>query len=262
MLDFGLEAVDFFEAVGGAVGGTIADDNVDEATFEREDLVVTIEVAEGGDVFVKGVFVGFDVVLKKGVGGAVAGDHFAFAVGEGVGEADAGVFVGVAAGFEVVVAGERVVEKGAETFADVVKIAERAGVVGVEMVGGLGYGLVLTDGGLVVLEGGGAWILAFGAMGFAAGELVFSDGGGDFAGTVADEDGMVDPVVAVAVFGGFAPKRIDEREGFGGGEGLFSGGSACVRRGGFLDALGVLGILGGFHGYIVAKMLDFGKFVV
>ena len=117
------------------LGGAVADDDVDEATFEREDFVVAIEITERGEVFVEGVFVVFDVVLEELVGGAEAGNHFTFAVGEGVGEADAAEFVGVAVVLEVAVAGDRVVEEGAEAFADVVEVAEGAGVIGVDEIG-------------------------------------------------------------------------------------------------------------------------------
>lgn len=130
--------------MGSAVRGAVADDDVDEAAFEWEDLVVAIEVAEGGDVFVEGVFVGGDVISEEFVVGLVAGNHLAFVIGEGVGEADAAEFVVVAVRFEVGVAGERVVEEGAEAFADVVKVAEGGGAVGVDEVGsvvcGLGFG--------------------------------------------------------------------------------------------------------------------------
>lgn len=135
LFDFGFQFVDFFEAVGGMLGGAVADDDVDEATFEREDFVVAIEIAERGEVFVEGVLVVFDVVLEKLVGGAEAGNHFTFAVGEGVGEADAAEFVGVAVILEVAVAGDRVVEEGAEAFSDIVEVAEGAGVIGVDEIG-------------------------------------------------------------------------------------------------------------------------------
>jgi hypothetical protein len=135
LFDFGFQLVDFFEAVGGMLGGAVADDDVDEATFEREDFVVAIEIAERGEVFVEGVLVVFDVVLEKLVGGAEAGNHFTFAVGEGVGEADAAEFVGVAVILEIAVAGDGVVEEGAEAFADIVEVAEGAGVIGVDEIG-------------------------------------------------------------------------------------------------------------------------------
>lgn len=202
-LDFGFEFVDFIEAVGGAIGGAVADDDVDRTAFEGEDLVVTIEVTESGDVFVEGVFVGGDVILEEGIVGVVAGEHFAFAIGEGVGEADAAEFVGVAVGFEVAIAGERVVVEGAEAFAEVVEVADGGGAVGVDEFG-------LAVGGLVF-----GW-LVFGDLAFMS-DLVFADGGGDFAGAFADENSVPDPSVAVTVFGSFSAKGFDEGEGFGGG---------------------------------------------
>ncbi len=245
LFDFGFEVVDFFEAVGGAIGGTVADDDVDKATFERKNFVVAIEVAEGCDVFVKGVFVSGNVILKEGVVGAVAGKHLAFVVGEGMGETDAAELVVVAVGFEVVVAGERVVEEGAEAFADIVEIAKSGGVVGVEELG-------------LVLSG----VLAFGiGLGFAVGlifalsELMLPDGGGDFSGAVADKNGVMVPGVAVAIFGGLSAEGVNERKSFSGGRSEFGAID-------FRVFIGVFGLLDGFHRYIVAKMLDFWKFVV
>lgn len=213
-LDFGFEFVDFIEAVGGAIRGAVADDDVDQAAFEGEDLVVTIEVTEGGDVFVEGVFVGGDVILKKGVVGAVAGEHFAFAIGEGVGEADAAEFVGVAVGFEIAIAGERVVVEGAEAFAEVVEVADGGGAVGVDEFGlavGLSFVGRVFVGGLAV-----GWLAAAGGLAFMS-DLVFADGGGNFASAFADENSVSDPGVTVAVFGSFSAKGFDEGEGFGGG---------------------------------------------
>ncbi len=169
-------------------GGAVADNDIDEAAFERKNLVITIEVAERGDVFVDGVFVVFDVGLEKVVVWAVAGNHFTFAVGEGMGEADATEFVGVVMLFEVAVAGERVIKEGAEAFADVVEASEGASVVGVDKLGNLGVD----------------WGLA------ASGKLALLDGFGELPCAVADEDRMVDPAVAVAVFGGFAAEGVDE----------------------------------------------------
>lgn len=212
-LDFGFELVDFIEAVGGAIGGAVADDDVDQTAFEGEDLVVTIEVTEGGDVFVEGVFVSGDVILEEGVVGTVAGEHFAFAVGEGVGEADTAEFVGVAVGFEVAIAGERVVVEGAEAFAEVVKVADGGGAVGVDEFGlavGLSFGGRVFIGRLAV-----GWLVAGGLV-FVS-DLGFADGGGDFAGAFADENSMPDPSVAMTVFGGFSAKGFDEGESFGGG---------------------------------------------
>ncbi len=225
LFDFGFQFVDFFEAVGGMLGGAVADDDVDEATFEREDFVVAIEIAERGEVFVEGVFVVFDVVLKELVGGAEAGNHFIFAAGEGVGEADAAEFVGVAVILEVAVAGDRVVEEGAEAFSDIVEVAEGAGVIGVGEIGGL-----------------------------MIGDLVLADGGGESAGAVANEDGVVNPSVMMAIFGGFATERFEEGESFLAGEGFLVDLGCCARS--FMD------VFDGFHGFIVAKMLDFRKFVV
>lgn len=236
-LDFGFEFVDFIEAVGGAIGGTVADDDVDQAAFEGEDLVITIEVAKGGDVFVEGVFVGGDVILEEGVVGAVAGEHFAFAIGEGVGEADAAEFVGVAVGFEIAIAGERVVVEGAEAFAEVVEVADGGGAVGVDE---FGFTVGLSFVGRVFVGGLAVGWLAAGDLVFM-GDLVFADGGGNFASAFADENSVSDPGVAVAVFGSFSAKGFDEGEGFGGGR---------------------LRLWGGFHRYIVAKILDFGRFVI
>lgn len=89
---------------------------------------------------------------------------------------------------------------------------------------------------------------------------MFSDGGGDFAGAVANKNGVPDPTVSVAILGGFSAERVDEGKGFGGGRRFF-GGLGCSFEG-ILGFVSVVGILGGFHGYIVAKMLDFWKFVV
>lgn len=86
------------------------------------------------------------------------------------------------------------------------------------------------------------------------GDLVLADGGGEFAGAVANEDGVVNPGVVMAVFGGFATERFEESEGFLAGEGFLVGLGRCA--GCFMS------VFGGFHGFIVAKMLDFWKFVV
>lgn len=250
-LDFGFELVDFIEAVGGAIGGAVADDDVDQTAFEGEDLVIAIEVAKGSDVFVEGVFVGGDVILEEGVVGAVAGEHFTFVVSEGVGEADAAEFVGVAVRFEVAIAGERVVVEGAETFAEVVEVADGGGAVGVDELGlavGLSFGGRVFIGGLAV-----GWLVA-GDLAFMS-DLVFADGGGDFASAFTDENSVPDPGVAVAVFGGFSAKGFDEGESFGGGGLEFGAVSPWVFA-------GVFGFLGGLHGYIVAKILDFGRFVI
>ena len=60
---------------------------------------------------------------------------------------------------------------------------------------------------------------------FTGGELIFPDGGGNFASAIADEDGVMNPAVAMAVFGGFAAEGVDESKRFGGGGGFLGGAS-------------------------------------